>query len=45
MAIDKPAGMIVHGDGTGDPWGTTLDPALAEVTVDEVTTALDSLGL
>ena len=32
-----------HGDGTGDPWGTTLDPALARVTVDEVNTALDEL--
>lgn len=32
-----------YGDGTGDPWGTTLDPALATVTVDEVTTALDAL--
>jgi ADP-heptose:LPS heptosyltransferase len=35
--------VLWHGDGTGDPWGTTLDPALARVTVDEVTTALDRL--
>ncbi|WP_369140748.1 glycosyltransferase family 9 protein [Modestobacter versicolor] len=35
--------VLWHGDGTGDPWGTTLDPALAQVTVDEVTTALDDL--
>ncbi|WP_164701401.1 glycosyltransferase family 9 protein [Modestobacter sp. KNN46-3] len=32
-----------HGDGAGDPWGTTLDPALARVTVAEVTGALDGL--
>jgi ADP-heptose:LPS heptosyltransferase len=35
--------VLWHGDGTGDPWGTTLDPALARITVDEVTAALDSL--
>ena len=35
--------VLWHGDGTGDPWGTELDPALAEVTVDEVTDALDGL--
>ncbi len=32
-----------HGDGPGDPWGTTLDPALARITVDEVTTVLDDI--
>jgi ADP-heptose:LPS heptosyltransferase len=32
----------VHG-GTGDPWGTELDPALARTTVTEVTAALDAL--
>jgi len=32
-----------HGDGTGDPWGTTLDPALGRITVAEVITALDQL--
>jgi ADP-heptose:LPS heptosyltransferase len=32
-----------HGDGAGDPWGTELDPALARITVDEVTGALDAL--
>ena len=39
--------VLWHGDvhgGTGDPWGTTLDPALARITVDEVTAALDSLS-
>ncbi len=35
--------VLWHGDGTGDPWGTELDPALARITVDEVTEALDSL--
>jgi ADP-heptose:LPS heptosyltransferase len=32
--------VLWHGDGTGDPWGTELDPALAQVTVDEVLAAL-----
>jgi ADP-heptose:LPS heptosyltransferase len=35
--------VLWHGDGTGDPWGTELDPALAEITVAEVTSALDRL--
>ena len=35
--------VLWHGDGTGDPHGTELDPALARITVDEVTTALDAL--
>jgi ADP-heptose:LPS heptosyltransferase len=35
--------VLWHGDGTGNPWGTTLDPALARITVDEVTHALDCL--
>ncbi|WP_309232824.1 glycosyltransferase family 9 protein [Blastococcus sp. TML/C7B] len=32
----------VHG-GSGDPWGSELDPALAEITVDEVVNAVQSL--
>jgi ADP-heptose:LPS heptosyltransferase len=32
----------VHG-GAGDPWGTTLDRALAAITVDEVVEAVDSV--
>ncbi|MGY2083138.1 glycosyltransferase family 9 protein [Blastococcus sp. SYSU DS0539] len=32
--------VLWHGDGTGDPWGTELDPALAQITVDEVLDAL-----
>ncbi|MFW3172588.1 glycosyltransferase family 9 protein [Geodermatophilus sp. CPCC 206100] len=35
--------VLWHGDGAGDPWGTDLDPALARVTVEEVTAALDGL--
>ncbi len=35
--------VLWHGDGTGDPWGTELDPALGAITADEVTTALDGL--
>ncbi|RFU22349.1 glycosyltransferase family 9 protein [Geodermatophilus marinus] len=31
------------GDGTGDPWGAELDPALARITAEEVTAALDGL--
>ncbi|WP_029431212.1 glycosyltransferase family 9 protein [Blastococcus sp. URHD0036] len=33
--------VLWHGDGTGDPWGTELDPALARITVDEVLDALE----
>jgi ADP-heptose:LPS heptosyltransferase len=35
--------VLWHGNGTGDPWGAELDPALARITVDEVTEALDTL--
>ncbi|MGY2004406.1 glycosyltransferase family 9 protein [Blastococcus sp. SYSU DS1024] len=35
--------VLWHGDGTGDPWGTDLDPALARITVDEVEGTLDQL--
>jgi hypothetical protein len=35
--------VLWHEDGAGDPWGTELDPALAQVTVAEVTAALDDL--
>jgi ADP-heptose:LPS heptosyltransferase len=35
--------VLWHGDGTGDPWGATLDPALARIPVDEVIAALDPL--
>jgi ADP-heptose:LPS heptosyltransferase len=35
--------VLWHGDGTGDPWATELDPALARVTVDEVVQALRRL--
>lgn len=31
-----PHRMLWHGDGRGDPWGDTVDPALLAVTVDEV---------
>lgn len=35
--------VLWHGDGTGDPWGTALDPALARITVDEVLAAVEEL--
>lgn len=35
--------VLWHGDGTGDPWGSELDPALARITVEEVCSALDAL--
>ena len=38
--------VLWHGDvhqGTGDPWGTELDPALQRITVDEVIGALDAV--
>ncbi|MDK3257058.1 glycosyltransferase family 9 protein [Blastococcus capsensis] len=36
--------VLWHGDGTGEPWGAELDPALARITVDEVLEALPPLG-
>jgi ADP-heptose:LPS heptosyltransferase len=36
--------VLWHGDGSGDPWGTELDPALAKITVDDVVTALRALA-
>ncbi len=35
--------VLWHGDGSGDPWGVELDPALEKVTVDEVIAVLDDL--
>jgi ADP-heptose:LPS heptosyltransferase len=38
--------VLWHGwvhQGTGDPWGTELDPALARITVEEVIQALETL--
>jgi ADP-heptose:LPS heptosyltransferase len=35
--------VLWHGDGTGDPWGTALDPALARISVDEVLAAVEGL--
>ncbi|HEY0125955.1 MAG TPA: glycosyltransferase family 9 protein [Blastococcus sp.] len=35
--------VLWHGDGTGDPWGTELDPALGKVTVEEVIAAVEAL--
>ncbi|WP_324278587.1 glycosyltransferase family 9 protein [Blastococcus brunescens] len=32
--------VLWHGDGSGDPWGADLDPALRRITVDEVIEAL-----
>jgi ADP-heptose:LPS heptosyltransferase len=37
-----PHTVLWHGDGTGDPHGTLVDPALLAITVDEVTAAMDS---
>ncbi|MGY1812777.1 glycosyltransferase family 9 protein [Blastococcus sp. SYSU D00820] len=43
-AGDGPLHVVLwHGDGTGDPWGTGLDPALARITADEVLAALEDL--
>ncbi|HZB18230.1 MAG TPA: glycosyltransferase family 9 protein, partial [Blastococcus sp.] len=36
--------VLWHGDGTGDPWASELDPALATITVDEVLAALPGTG-
>lgn len=35
--------VLWHGDGTGDPWGADLDPALEKITVEEVEKALTPL--
>ena len=35
--------VLWHGDGTGDPWGTELDPALEAIRVEEVVDALEAL--
>jgi ADP-heptose:LPS heptosyltransferase len=35
--------VLWHGEGSGDPWGTELDPALARIAVGEVVDALDDL--
>jgi hypothetical protein len=35
--------VLWHGDGTGDPWGDRVDPALLRVTVEEVTAAAQEL--
>ena len=35
--------LIWHGDGTGDPHGCVIDPALARTTPDEVVAAADDL--
>jgi ADP-heptose:LPS heptosyltransferase len=35
--------VLWHGDGTGDPWGTDLDPALGRITVEEVVAALEQV--
>ncbi|HYO37297.1 MAG TPA: glycosyltransferase family 9 protein, partial [Geodermatophilus sp.] len=35
--------VLWHGDGTGDPWATELDPALARIPVDEVLQALEQV--
>ena len=33
--------VLCHGDGTGDPWGATIDPALDRITVGEVLDAVE----
>jgi ADP-heptose:LPS heptosyltransferase len=35
--------VLWHGDGNGNPWGSTLDPALAQITVEEVLAATNRL--
>jgi ADP-heptose:LPS heptosyltransferase len=47
-ARTAPDGRVLHrvlwyGDGSGDPWGTELDPALEKITAEEVRTAVDAL--
>ncbi|MEO6500677.1 MAG: glycosyltransferase family 9 protein [Jatrophihabitantaceae bacterium] len=39
-----PHRVLWHGDGTGDPHGQQVDPALLAITVEEVLDAVDELG-
>lgn len=38
-----PHRVLWHGDGSGDPWGAEVDPALLKVSVDEVVAAAAEL--
>lgn len=40
---DGPHTVVWHGDGTGDPWGDRVDPALLRTTVTEVVAAAEQL--
>lgn len=40
---DGPHTVLWHGDGTGDPWGDRVDPALLRITVTEVVAAAEQL--
>jgi ADP-heptose:LPS heptosyltransferase len=41
---DRPQHVVLwHGNGRGDPWGATVDPALAAIDVEEVTAAAGRL--
>lgn len=40
---DGPHTVLWHGDGTGDPWGDRVDPALLRTTVTEVVAAAEQL--
>jgi len=40
---DGPHAVIWHGTGVGDPWGSSLDPALEKVTVAEVVERAEAL--
>ncbi|WP_051551272.1 glycosyltransferase family 9 protein [Nocardioides sp. URHA0020] len=39
--VDGPHTVVWHGDGTGDPHGAVVDPALLAITVDEVVAAME----
>ncbi|HEY0165544.1 MAG TPA: glycosyltransferase family 9 protein [Jatrophihabitans sp.] len=41
---DGPHRVLWHGDGTGDPHGQQVDPALLAITVEEVLDAVDELS-
>lgn len=40
---DGPHTVLWHGDGTGDPWGDRVDPALLRATVTDVVAAAEQL--
>jgi len=41
---DGPHAVLWHGESAGDPWARTVDPALLQISVDEVVAAAVAVG-